>query len=542
MSWKRFTRGDCPICNGAKKNCSQSTTTNLVFCRDSQANPIDWVFLKTDILGFGIWAYKPDTEAWNEEKREEWKRERELERKRAEKREQKRRKQSLSALERDREIRTLLSQLSLSARDRQRLKNRGFTEKQIEDNQYRSVKKWQKLDWAVNPRLAGTSWNGHSLNNPCSGILCPVPNEDGLYVALRLHNPKSQDNGIGKYIWLSSSKRGVNNKNQDEENPIAIYYPEEYKCYDKIGLVEGLEFKSSLAANRLGYPVIGFSGSNFTLSPKTLHQAILNINQKLSTLKNQGSGDVVLLNEKNDKPKAPTVVLLADAGCVLNLQVLSGYQNALKLVQSWSCLAKVAWWNQVEKTDGDIDEIPLKQIAKIAHLSPEEFNELAKKEQYFHQLRADWRKSKQFTADKVVRQRYFKWDSPRSKTANFIKSSTGTGKTTQLLKWLEELKDMGAIALGYRNTLLLQLCAQSGFYHLHEHDGATMIGWERARIALCVDSLWRFQPEDFDGKVLIIDEVASVILAELHQIINHPISHHPIQTDEAIASLESFGK
>ena len=512
MSWKRFTHGDCPVCNGARRDCRQNNFNNLVHCRDREANPVDWAFLKSDILGFGLWAYKPDTEAWNEEKREEWRRQQELERERAEKREQKRRKQSLSALERDGEIRTLLSQLSLSERDRQRLKNRGLTDKQIQANQYRSVKQWQKLEQAISPRLAGTNYQGNKLNNPCAGILCPIPNEDGLYVGLRIYNPKSSENNLGKYLWLSSSKRGVNNKNQAHgENPIAVYYPEEYKCYDKIGLCEGLEFKSSLAANRLGYPVIGFSGSNFTLSPQTLYQAIIDINQKLSTLQNQSRGNV-LLNENDNKPNAPTVVLLADAGCVLNPQVFSGYQKTLQLVRSWSCLAKVAWWNQVQKSAGDIDEIPLKQIAKIAHLSPEEFDELAKKEQYFHKLRADWRKSKQFTADTVVRQRYFKWSCPQSKTANFIKSSTGTGKTTQLLKWLKELKDMGAIALGYRNTLLLQLCAQSGFYHLHEHDGASMIGWDRSRIALCVDSLWRFQPEDFEGKVLIIDEVCSVII------------------------------
>ena len=563
MSWKRFTHGDCPVCNGARKDCRQSTLNNLVHCRNSEANPVDWAFLKTDILGFGIWAYKPDREAWNEERREEWRREQEFKRKQQEKQEQKRRKQSLSNIERDREIRKILSQLSLSERDRQRLKNRGFTDEQIQANHYRSVTKWQRLDWAVNPQLAGTHRNGKGLNNPCSGILCPVPNEEGLYVALRLHNPKSQENGLGKYIWLSSSKRGVDNKNQDGENPIAVYYPKECKCFDKIGLVEGLEFKSALAANRLGYPVIGFSGSNFASSPKTLHQAIQTITNQLwiqqqeAQLSNQSPPNSIFSNitsketeklvfanmtvpflksaecgqqsERNTPTgtsngtiatqtlsgsnKIPiTFVLLGDGGCLLNQQVLNGYDSGVKLIQSWHEQVNYAWWNQVEKSVGDIDEIYPEQIAKITHLSPEEFEELAKKEQYFHQLRVDWRKSKQFTADTVVRQRYFKWSCPQSKTASFIKSSTGTGKTTQLLKWLEELKDQGAIALGYRNTLLLQLCAQSGFYHLHEHDGAALIGWEQARIALCVDSLWRFKPEDFNGKVLIIDEVCSVII------------------------------
>ena len=87
MSWKRFTRGDCPVCNGARKDCRQNNFNNLVHCRDREANPVDWAFLKSDILGFGIWAYKPDKEAWDEQRREEWRRQQELERERAEKRE-----------------------------------------------------------------------------------------------------------------------------------------------------------------------------------------------------------------------------------------------------------------------------------------------------------------------------------------------------------------------------------------------------------------------------------------------------------------------
>ncbi len=526
MAWKRLTRGDCPVCNGERKDCRQNTISNLVHCRSTEANPVDWNFLKLDTWGFGIWAYKPDTEAWNEQKREEWRREQEIRRKQEELQEQKRQQQSLSDVERDSQIRNILNQLTLSPRDRQRLKNRGFTEKQITSHQYRSVKKWQKLDWPVNPRLAGTSRNGQKLNNPSVGILCPVPNENGLYVGLRIYNPKSSENGLGKYTWLSSSKRGVTNKNQDGEHPIAIYYPDEYKCYDKIGLAEGLEFKAPIAANRLGYPVIGFSGCNFAMSPKTLQKALAKITQKLV---NESTEYVVVADGQDKNPTHPTLVLLADAGCVLNQQVFRCYQNTVKLVESWSASIKIAWWGQVSKSTGDIDEINPEQIAQIVHLSPDDFNSLASRSQYFDQNRKSWRAFKQFTADKTIRQKYFKWNLPSSGTATFIKSSTGTGKTTQLLKWQDQLQDTGAIALGYRNTLLLQWCAKSGFYHLHEHDGLTMIGWNKSRIALCIDSLWRFQPSDFEGKVLIIDEVCSVIL--------HLLFSPTIRNREKIANL-----
>ena len=55
--WIRFKRGDCPVCQGAKKDCRQNQKTTLIHCRDISANPIDYVFRGQDTLGFGMWAY-----------------------------------------------------------------------------------------------------------------------------------------------------------------------------------------------------------------------------------------------------------------------------------------------------------------------------------------------------------------------------------------------------------------------------------------------------------------------------------------------------
>jgi hypothetical protein len=83
-------------------------------------------------------------------------------------------------------------------------------------------------------------------------------------------------------------------------------------------------------------------------------------------------------------------------------------------------------------------------------------------------------------------------------------------------EWRESVEDVGFHRLGYRNTLLLQLCEQLGFYHLHDKDGSLMKSDPNGGIALCVDSLWRFNPEDFDGKIIILDELKSVIKHLLH--------------------------
>ena len=191
--------------------------------------------------------------------------------------------------------------------------------------------------------------------------------------------------------------------------------------------------------------------------------------------------------------------------------VLKQYEKVFGLLKQWKYEIKVAWWQQITVEDGDIDEIDELTQSTIIYLTPKAFIKLAEKQQYIAQAKDSWCKSKHFTAQKQIHQRHFKSKLPASNTATFIKSTTGSGKTTKLVKWLKELEDMGAICLGYRNTLLLQWCADSGFYHLHEHDGLRLIGWDSSRIALCIDSLGRFEPEDFEGKVLILDEVCSVI-------------------------------
>ena len=53
--WNYFRKGDCPVCNGARNDCRQNLTSNIVFCRHEDAKPIDYKFLKFDNLGFGMW-------------------------------------------------------------------------------------------------------------------------------------------------------------------------------------------------------------------------------------------------------------------------------------------------------------------------------------------------------------------------------------------------------------------------------------------------------------------------------------------------------
>jgi hypothetical protein len=343
----------CPICNGARKDCRQSLLTGLIHCRDDEANPRDYIHRGKDTNGFNMWAYKPDAESWTDDKRREYREQREREKQL----ERERHARSLSPIERDREIRKILNQLTLSDSDRILLKSRRYlTDDRIAN--FRTVEQWQKLTPAVSPGLSGVNWDGGKLNNPVKGVLVPIPDHNGLFVGLRLYNPNSKQNDTGKYLWLSSRARGVEPKLQNGELPIAIYWPSQLKHHDQIGLCEGLEIKPAIAADRLGIPFIGASGGNFAGSKESLLNAIESIKERL------GNPDA-------------TVTLYPDAGSLANENIINQYRKLSDILP-----ISVAYWGHgFDKKIGDIDERD--NIESIEFLSSSQFFELAKKDLSF---------------------------------------------------------------------------------------------------------------------------------------------------------------
>lgn len=343
----------CPICNGARKDCRQSLLTGLIHCRDDEANPRDYIHRGKDTNGFNMWAYKPDAESWTDDKRREYREQREREKQL----ERERHARSLSPIERDREIRKILNQLTLSDSDRILLKSRRYlTDDRIAN--FRTVEQWQKLTPAVSPGLSGVNWDGGKLNNPVKGVLVPIPDHNGLFVGLRLYNPNSKQNDTGKYLWLSSRARGVEPKLQNGELPIAIYWPSQLKHHDQIGLCEGLEIKPAIAADRLGIPFIGASGGNFAGSKESLLNAIESIKERLGNTN-------------------ATVTLYPDAGSLANENVINQYRKLSDILP-----ISVAYWGHgFDKKIGDIDEI--ENLEGIEFLTPSQFFELAKKDLSF---------------------------------------------------------------------------------------------------------------------------------------------------------------
>jgi hypothetical protein len=111
----------------------------------------------------------------------------------------------------------------------------------------------------------------------------------------------------------------------------------------------------------------------------------------------------------------------------------------------------------------------------------------------------------------IINQQYFDWTIPPAGTLLAVKSSLGSGKTTWLAKVVAELREEGWLALGHRNSLLLQSSQRWGFIHLQTEAAFDLIAVSNSQLALCVDSLHHFSPEAFAGKNIILDEAIAVV-------------------------------
>jgi hypothetical protein len=570
------------------------------------------------------WAiFKLDnSEEWTEEQRLEWQAQNRQRRQQQAKEDDEKRRRSLSRVERDKQYRELLTQLTLHPEDRADLVKRGFTQQQIELSGFKSVERYHQLQKEFSSLLPGITGDGKRLIVSSVGYLCPVRDIDGLIVAcqIRLRSlPASENN---RYRWLSGNGQTLHlypdGGKPNGELPLAVHLPQKLNKF-AIGICEGVGAKPFLASQRLGIPFVGAAGGQHTSSPGTLETSLNQLKQALwEVVRGIGSNSISPPREVNKeslssqntetKPQSSyqktsepagtkhngkdteglssystlnssqwlnrqlstslpktqdstdskcsqseiqnldfaeyqlssqiELLITPDAGDTLNPSVMRRWQSIVELLERWGWSVTFAWWGQVDKTHPDIDE--LEDFSTISYIRPEEFWAIGKKEpkslqaaestgqgfdpepQWKIKAKTAWRKNRQFLADVKESTQWCNFARPGVNTIAFFKAGLGRGKTTRLRAWVREWKqteDVSFLCLGYRNTLLLQLCGDKkglGFHHVHEHSGMAMKSAPSEGIALCVDSLWRFSPEDFDNKIIILDEVKSVIKHLLH--------------------------
>ena len=234
---------------------------------------------------------------------------------------------------RSRAIKLVLSQLSLTPTHREALIKRGFTDNQIEQYGFKSVKYQQPLNTPVTNRLAGVANNGRHLTNKFSGLIVPIKNESGFYIGWQYRLDNAFKN---RYLWAKSG-RTSSHLSEYSELPLSFNFPDRQKSDCKyIALTEGVGFKPQLTANRFGLICLGASGGMFAVSPQLFK---------------------VYLDRASSILQTKRVLLFPDAGAVKNPNLLKQYKRTINLVQRLGYNIAIAWWEQINKSCPDSDEL-----------------------------------------------------------------------------------------------------------------------------------------------------------------------------------------
>lgn len=347
----RSLRGGCPVCNGARLDCRKNLQTELIHCRYEDFNIAPgFRFVGQDSIGFNMWSLNNgnyNNRDWQTYQQRAAERERRLQE------EAKRYDQSLSADERDLNIRRISQHLGLATQHRQNLRDRGLTDAQIDDNKFFTIAPWQEVP-GIDPNLAGVDLCGRRLLTSNQGFACPIWDTQGRVIGwqTRLDNCT-----YSKYRWPTSRTKnrphGSTAHLQNGELPITCCRPFNGVKRDSIGLAEGT-LKPYIAAQKLGQVVLGAAGGNFESSKRQLEEYLILLSAELETR---------------------TVDLYPDAAAVANKTVMRQYRRIIKLVTEWGYLLRVAWWGQLTKKDPDIDE--LTNFDALTYLTPKEFLRLA---------------------------------------------------------------------------------------------------------------------------------------------------------------------
>ena len=442
-----------------------------------------------------------NSQEWTEQQREEWKTNNALRKAQARLEDKAKRENSLTADQRHNLYSKILDSLKLDITTVSDLKKRGFTEDEINDCGFVSVEAWHKLPFAVDRRLPGISAK-NSLIVSGDGYLCPVESYDGQVVAiqLRLHNPGDS----GRYRWVSSSAQTLAlDVDGSLENPLGVFKPENPTG---IAIVEGTGAKPYLASKRLNNIVIGAAGGQFAGSPKLLEE---------------------YLRRASEDTGSKEVTIYPDAADILNKSVMSRWEQVANLIISFGYDVKFAWWNQISKTDSDIDE--LTDFSQIKYLNLDEFFSLisvgtsikkAKQESIRDWAWEQWVKSRKFTPDIIMKDEYFQFPKlPNSNAMISVMASLGKGKTQAIIQEIIRAGN-GVHIIGYRNNLLFQTIARAkenglNIYHLNDDDGTDMLADRYAYLALCLDSIHKVEGY-FKGRDIILDESCSVLIHALN--------------------------
>ena len=162
---------------------------------------------------------------------------------------------------RDQAYRLLLTELPLSPDHRDNLRQRGLSDAEIDEGQYRTLPSYRQkfvkrladglgAEFTTVPGFIEGD-RGPRIAAP-SGLVVPVRDPVGRVVALKVRPDKP--NGSGKYCYLSSAKYGGPSPGSPAHVPLGVCGP----C-PVVRVTEG-ELKADIATRLSGVPTVSFSG------------------------------------------------------------------------------------------------------------------------------------------------------------------------------------------------------------------------------------------------------------------------------------------
>jgi predicted RNA-binding Zn-ribbon protein involved in translation (DUF1610 family) len=404
--------------------------------------------------------------------------------------------------ERDREWQGIVERSFLSDRHREEMRKRGWRDDWIEKSRARS------------------SARGRAI---------PIFNATGLMVGSQV----VLDEG-GK-IWYGAA--GTNRLKETDELPLMVVYPEKPRT-GVVALTESTLDKPCLCAQNWNIVTIG--SSNIGSQPKDLKRSIATIKERMGW-------------------ESVEFWLMADGGAVRNHHVIGCYRKLNHQIKELGGELKVAWWGQLKKENGDIDEIPL--TTKIKLLTFDDFDRIATRELKKADDRKIFEQLSSLTLP-ITEQRNEEELSPisipRKGNFTFISSGVATGKTKQLERlvgdWERIFPDAKILSLGYRNGLLKQQKTRLKISHIEELRvgyGLSNTAINHAqKLGLCLDSILEIDIDAIPPNTLIIfDEIEAILShatlggtlgGRMPEIQTHlvAICHRVLATGGALMGLE----
>ena len=277
-------------------------------------------------------------ENWNSEQRALWQQEQDLKRLLREKELAERQAKLLSIEERDSQYCLVNRDLTLTARHRQVLQERGLADAELHTAvEIGALRTWNPDQQiiGVSPELAGVDPFTHTLAG-VEGIAIYAFDPEGRITGAQI---KTDSGTPGKYVWLSSQKqRGNGPQLPNGELPLFCWKHPDAQQISLAILCEGA-LKSAIAAQllwRMGLTDIAVIGTAAA-----------------------GHYGVDTLKDYLERLAPQRVVIAPDAGAVNNTSnIPAANHQTIKLCQEWGYSVEVIWWGQTDKQlHQDIDEL-----------------------------------------------------------------------------------------------------------------------------------------------------------------------------------------